>query len=236
MNWECGADEGSHSHGRTPRSMAAGQPGGDLQAWQRRLYDAEGVLLHIPAEQHWNGGQKSGRGALVRRGQRKRVTERRTIREQDGAVSHRRSGYHGWQSSCSDIKRPHNRRTFHGHQGSLPKRGKRKTSQLTEGQTNGWRAYMMVGELSLRTVEMIIEGNAIESHPVEAGVPQGSPVLQILFVIYTSGLIKWVEQYISNGGLYFVNDLGWVATRSDVNQVVTTLERCAAKSIEWAGR
>jgi len=36
-----------------------------------------------------------------------------------------------------------------------------------------------------RTVEMIFEGNAIERHPVEAGVPQGSPVSPILFAILT---------------------------------------------------
>jgi hypothetical protein len=48
--------------------------------------------------------------------------------------------------------------------------------------------------LSERTVEMIIEGNAMERHPVEAEIPQGSPVSPILFAIYTSGLIKWVEE------------------------------------------
>jgi hypothetical protein len=83
---------------------------------------------------------------------------------------------------------------------------------------------------------MVIEGNAMERHPVEAGVPQGSPVSPILFAIYTSGLIKWVEEYVSAKGLSFVDDLGWVATGSNVNQVVTILERCAAKSIEWATR
>ena len=41
-----------------------------------------------------------------------------------------------------------------------------------------------------RMLEMMIEGNAMESHPVEAGVTQGSPVSPILFAIYTSGLIK----------------------------------------------
>jgi hypothetical protein len=46
--------------------------------------------------------------------------------------------------------------------------------------------------LSERTVDMIIYGNDMERHPVEAGVPQGSPVSPILFAIYTSGLIKWV--------------------------------------------
>jgi len=47
------------------------------------------------------------------------------------------------------------------------------------------------------TVEMIIESNAMERNPVEAGIPQGSPVSPNLVVIYTSGLIKWVEEYVS---------------------------------------
>jgi len=91
--------------------------------------------------------------------------------------------------------------------------------------------------LSERAVEIIIEGSAMERHEVEAGVPQGSPVSPILFAIYTSGLIKWVEENVSEAkGLSFVDDLGWVATGSDVNQVVMIRESCAAKSIEWAGR
>ena len=51
--------------------------------------------------------------------------------------------------------------------------------------------------LSERRVEMVIKGNAMERHPVVAGVQQGSPVSPILFAIYTSGLIKWVEEYAS---------------------------------------
>jgi len=77
----------------------------------------------------------------------------------------------------------------------------------------------------------------MERHPVEAGVPQDSPVSPILFAIYTSGLIKWVEEYVSEAeGLFFVDDLGWVVSGSYVNHVVLILERCAAKSIEWASR
>jgi hypothetical protein len=87
--------------------------------------------------------------------------------------------------------------------------------------------------LSERTVELIIEGNAMQRHPVEAVVPQGSPVSPILFAIYTSGLIKWVKEYVSEAkGLFFVDHRGWVANRSDVNHVLSILERSAAWSIE----
>jgi len=86
-------------------------------------------------------------------------------------------------------------------------------------------------------VEMIIDGNAMHRLPVEAGVPQGSPVSPIMFVIYTSGRIRRVEDYVSEAeGLSFVDNLGWEATGSDVNHVVSILERCPAKIIEWASR
>jgi hypothetical protein len=84
---------------------------------------------------------------------------------------------------------------------------------------------------------MIIQGNATERHPVEAGVLQGSPVSPILLAIYTSVLIKWLEDYVSEAEtLSFVDGLAWVATSSDVNHVVTILERCAVNTIEWASR
>jgi len=80
--------------------------------------------------------------------------------------------------------------------------------------------------LSERTVEIRIEGNATERDPLEVGVPQRSPLSPILFAIYTSGLIKWVEEYIAEAeGLSFVDYLGWVATGGDVSHVVSILER-----------
>jgi hypothetical protein len=91
--------------------------------------------------------------------------------------------------------------------------------------------------LSQRTMEMIIEGNAKDRHPAAEEVPQGSPVSTILFAICSSGLIKWVEEYVLEAeGLSFHDDLGWVATGSYVNHVVPILERCAAKSIGWVSR
>jgi hypothetical protein len=104
-------------------------------------------------------------------------------------------------------------------------------------QMDGDLIQWMESFLSERAVEMIIEGNAMERHPVDAGVLQGSPVSPILFAIYTSGLIKWVKEDVSEGeGLSFVDNLGWVVTGSDVNHIVMIRERWAAKSIEWACR
>jgi len=91
--------------------------------------------------------------------------------------------------------------------------------------------------LSDQTFAMVIEGNGMERHPVEAGIPQGSLVSLILFAIDTSGHMKWVEERVAeNEGLSFVDDVGWAATGSDVNQVVRKLEACARESIDWAER
>jgi len=90
--------------------------------------------------------------------------------------------------------------------------------------------------LSQRMVEMVIESNELQSHPVEEGVPQGSPISPILFAIHIAGLIKWGEEIVKAEALCYVVDLGWVATGKDVNQVAQKLEACAAVSIEWASR
>jgi hypothetical protein len=89
--------------------------------------------------------------------------------------------------------------------------------------------------LSERTVQVKIEGNAMERNQVEVGVLYRSPASLILFAIHNSGLIKSVEEYVSAAhGPSSVDDLSWVATGRNANQVVTILERCAVKSIEWA--
>jgi hypothetical protein len=61
--------------------------------------------------------------------------------------------------------------------------------------------------LSERTVERVIEGNVLQSHHAEGGVPQCSPISPSLFAIHTSGLIKWVEERVQDEGLSFVDDL-----------------------------
>jgi len=96
----------------------------------------------------------------------------------------------------------------------------------------------MDGELSLGGNggdEM--ENNAMERNPVDAGVLQGLPLSPILLAMHNSGLIEWVEEYVSEAEeLFFINNFSWVASGRDVNHIVTILGRCAAKSIDWASR
>jgi hypothetical protein len=61
-------------------------------------------------------------------------------------------------------------------------------------------------------VEMIHDGSTMKQHPVEVWVLQGSPMSPILAEIYTSVLIKWAEEFVSEAnGQSSVGDLGWVA-------------------------
>jgi len=62
--------------------------------------------------------------------------------------------------------------------------------RLMDGELRWWTESC----LSERMLEIIIEGIAMERHAVEAGVLQGSPMSSILFAIYTSDLIKRVEE------------------------------------------
>jgi len=91
--------------------------------------------------------------------------------------------------------------------------------------------------LTDQTVEMVIEANVMERHSVEAGMAQGLPVSVILFAIYTSGLIRWVEETMWGAeGLCFVDDIGMVATGNDFNQVVKNLVAWARASIDCGKR
>lgn len=88
-----------------------------------------------------------------------------------------------------------------------------------------------------RLLEMVIEGDAMVQYHVQASVPQASPVSRILLAIDISEQTKWGEVYVSQAeGISLVDNLRWVATGRNINQVVTMLDRCVAWSIVWASR
>jgi len=88
-----------------------------------------------------------------------------------------------------------------------------------------------------RKVIMSMYGKEGDSMDVETGVPQGSPVLRVLFVIYLSGLFGQVEKKKDEGGnegISFVDDVAWVVEGEDVGECTQRLQRCAAETMIWA--
>jgi len=72
-----------------------------------------------------------------------------------------------------------------------------------------------------RRVNMWMDGKEGDSMDVEMGVPQGSPVLPVLFVIYLLGLFSRVEEKeeeCGSEGISFVDDVAWVVEGEDVGE------------------
>jgi len=89
-----------------------------------------------------------------------------------------------------------------------------------------------------RKVNMSMDGKEGDSMGVETGVPQGSPVSPVLFVIYLSGLfgqVKDKEEECGSEGISFVNDVAWVVVEGeDVGECTQRLERCPTETTIWA--
>lgn len=91
--------------------------------------------------------------------------------------------------------------------------------------------------LTDQTVNMVIEGNVMDRRPEDAAIPQCSLVPVIILTIYSSGCLQLVEERDSGAeDLYFMDNVRWVATGIDFNQVVTKLKGCTRASIDWAER
>ena len=80
--------------------------------------------------------------------------------------------------------------------------------------------------LTNRKIQLVIDGHDNKEKEIETGIPQGSPVSPILFLIYISGVFNKVLE--ANPGvisLSFVDDLGFIALGSSVKEVVKPLKK-----------
>jgi len=88
-----------------------------------------------------------------------------------------------------------------------------------------------------RKVIMSMDGKEGDSMDVEMGVPQGSPLSPVLFVIYLSGLFGRVEENekeCGSEGISFVDDVAWVVEGEDVGECTQRLEGCTKEAQMWA--
>ena len=110
--------------------------------------------------------------------------------------------------------------------------GKRMEALGVEPDLVRWTGSFM----SDRQVKLVLDGKVGESHPVDTGIPQGSPATPILFVTYLSGIFDEVEAAVPGvHGLSFVDDISWWVDGTDNRALASKLSEAAAAAIAWAG-
>jgi hypothetical protein len=85
----------------------------------------------------------------------------------------------------------------------------------------------MLDFMADRKVRVVVDGQEGEEMKVTTGLPQGSPVLPVLFAIYMADIHETVER--PNHGirsLSFVNDVTWIVEAESVPSLVRRLEWC----------
>ena len=93
-----------------------------------------------------------------------------------------------------------------------------------------WTGSFLTG----RKVQLVIDGHDNKERNIETGIPQGSPVSPILFLIYISGVFNKVTEISPLvTSLSFVDDLGFIALGSSVKEIIKTLENVAKAVLEW---
>ncbi|EED11676.1 reverse transcriptase, putative [Talaromyces stipitatus ATCC 10500] len=105
---------------------------------------------------------------------------------------------------------------------------------LREAGVDGDLIRWVVSFLSDRQVTLVIDGHIGKEALISSGLPQGSPVSPILFVLYVHGLSRAIERSVPEiRCLSFVDDQGLITAASSVKDACRTLEKAAEVAIEW---
>ena len=88
--------------------------------------------------------------------------------------------------------------------------------------------------LTDRSVELVVDGFTNPRQKIESGIPQGSPVSPILFLIYISGVFSVVEKQLLNVTcVSFVDDLGFITADRSISKIAKTVEKAGHIVLEW---
>ena len=88
--------------------------------------------------------------------------------------------------------------------------------------------------LTDRKIQLVIDGHENKEREIETGIPQGSPVSPILFLIYISGVFDSVSEACPLvTSLSFVDDLGFIASGSSVKDIARILEKVGKMVLQW---
>ena len=86
-----------------------------------------------------------------------------------------------------------------------------------------------------RQVTMSVDGQDGGAVDETTGLPRESPISPALFALYITDIHGAVEDQVEDSrGIPFVDDITWLVEGTDLNDVVSKLERCGAASLQWA--
>jgi hypothetical protein len=89
--------------------------------------------------------------------------------------------------------------------------------------------------MSNHKVEITINADPGLGIDTNTGLPQGSPVSPVLFVIYIVDLVTPVESTVPGAvALSFIDDVTWIVDGIDDAEVAVKLDTYAAKCLTWA--
>ncbi|EED23621.1 reverse transcriptase, putative [Talaromyces stipitatus ATCC 10500] len=105
---------------------------------------------------------------------------------------------------------------------------------LREASVDGDLIHWVISFLSDWRVTLVIDGHMGKEVPISSGLPQGSPVSPILFVLYVHGLSRAIERSVPEVRcLSFVDNQGLITAASSVKEACRILEKAAEVAIKW---
>ena len=110
-------------------------------------------------------------------------------------------------------------------------------AQMLELEIDGDLIRWTKSFLTNRKLQLVIDGHNNPEKDVETGIPQGSPVSPILFLIYISGIFEQVEKELPEiVSLSFVDDLGFIASGTSVKEIAKALGKVGNLVVKWGRR
>ena len=88
--------------------------------------------------------------------------------------------------------------------------------------------------LSDRRAMLVIDGRTGETRSIQAGLPQGSPISPILFILSVSEMFQWLEdRHPRLQAISFVDDVGLAIECHNLADGTMQLEAIATDAIQW---
>jgi hypothetical protein len=88
--------------------------------------------------------------------------------------------------------------------------------------------------LSNRQAMLVIDGRTGDTRAIQAGLPQGSPVSPVHFILSISAVSQWLEARNSAlQAISFVDNIGLVIEFDELEDGVTQLECLAKDTMQW---